>query len=172
MDLFSDTPAPCLVDGNPCGAPGAFWRTQDILSEQIPADDSISLTTSREPPNQALLDQIVEKLDDDKAEDIVTIDMAGKSSMCDFMVIASGRSQRQVSAMAEHLAQMLKPQMPSTPTIEGLPQGDWVLVDAGDVIVHLFRPEVRTFYRLESMWGLETPEGPTGPPPIVWAEDQ
>jgi hypothetical protein len=115
MDLFSDTPAPCLVDGNPCGAPGAFWRTQDILSEQIPADDSISLTTSREPPNQALLDQIVEKLDDDKAEDIVTIDMAGKSAMCDFMVIASGRSQRQVSAMAEHLAQMLKPQMPANP---------------------------------------------------------
>lgn len=83
--------------------------------------------------------------------------MAGKSAMCDYMVIASGRSQRQVAAMAEHLRDMLKPLLPQAPPIEGLPQGDWALVDAGDVVVHLFRPEVRAFYKLERMWGLETP---------------
>ena len=83
--------------------------------------------------------------------------MTGKSAMCDFMVIASGRSQRQVAAMAEHLRELLKPMLPAAPPIEGLPQGDWVLVDAGDVVVHLFRPEVRAFYKLERMWGLETP---------------
>ncbi len=88
---------------------------------------------------------------------MVTVDMAGKSAMCDFMVIASGRSQRQVGAMAEHLRDLLKPLMLEGPAIEGLQQGDWVLVDGGDVVVHLFRPEVRAFYRLEQMWGLETP---------------
>lgn len=87
----------------------------------------------------------------------MTVEMAGKSTMCDFMVIASGRSQRQVAAMAEHLRDLLKPLLPEAPPIEGLPQGDWVLVDAGDVVVHLFRPEVRAFYKLERMWGLETP---------------
>ncbi len=114
-------------------------------------------TTSLEPPNRRLLDLILGQLDDDKAEDVVTVDMAGKSAMCDFMVIASGRSQRQVAAMAEHLVEMLKPKLAETPPVEGLPQGDWVLVDAGDVIVHLFRPEVRAFYRLERMWGMDTP---------------
>ena len=84
--------------------------------------------------------------------------MAGKSAMCDFMVIASGRSQRQVAAMAEHLIELLKPLLPTSPPVEGLEQGDWVLVDAGDVVVHLFRPEVRDFYKLERMWGLEASE--------------
>jgi len=109
------------------------------------------------PPNTALLDVVLKKLDDDKAEEVVTVDMAGKSAMCDYMVIASGRSQRQVAAMAEHLRELLKPMLTEAPPIEGLPQGDWVLVDAGDVIVHIFRPEVRAFYKLERMWGLETP---------------
>ncbi len=96
-------------------------------------------------------------LDDDKAEDIVVIDLAGKSSIADYMVIASGRSQRQVGAMAEHLVERLKQagMRPGTP--EGLRQCDWVLIDAGDVIAHLFRPEVRAFYNLEKMWRLELP---------------
>ena len=98
------------------------------------------------PANRPLLDKIVARLEDDKAEDLVVFDMAGKSAMCDFMVIASGRSQRQVSAMAEHLIELLKPLLPASPPVEGLAQGDWVLVDAGDVVVHLFRPEVRDFY--------------------------
>lgn len=118
-------------------------------------------------PNKALLDAILEQLDDDKAENVVTVEMSGKSSMCDYLVIASGRSQRQVGAIAEHLRERLKPMLPVAPPIEGLPQGDWVLVDAGDVIAHIFRPEVRTFYRLERMWGLDTPgdmSGGTGDP--------
>ena len=91
-------------------------------------------------------------LDDDKAQDIVTIDIGGKSSIADFMVIASGRSQRQVGAMADHLMRRLKDAGYGTAKVEGLPQCDWVLVDAGDVIVHIFRPEVRDFYKLEKMW--------------------
>lgn len=127
-------------------------------------------------PGKGLLDLILEKLDDDKAEDVVTVDMAGKSAMCDYMVIASGRSQRQVAAMAEHLRELLKPLLANAPPVEGLPQGDWVLVDAGDVVVHLFRPEVRAFYKLERMWGLETPMagfGDAGAPVVeAFPEDE
>ena len=88
----------------------------------------------------------------------VVIDLRGKSSICDQMVVASGRAQRHVAAMAEHLAEELKPHLGHAPAIEGLPAGDWVLLDAGDVIVHLFRPEVRAFYNLEKMWGVELAE--------------
>lgn len=98
-------------------------------------------------------------LDADKAEDIVTIPLAGKSSIAEYMVIASGRSSRQVGAMAEHLAEKLKA-LGLSPTIEGKAAGDWVLIDAGDVVVHLFRPEVRAFYNLEKMWGVPSPVRP------------
>ena len=91
-------------------------------------------------------------LDDDKAEDVAVIDLAGKSSLADFMVIASGTSQRQVGAMAGHLREKVKAAGYPGPPVEGLPHCDWVLLDAGDVIVHLFRPEVRAFYDLEKMW--------------------
>lgn len=91
-------------------------------------------------------------MDDDQAEDIVTIDLAGKTSMADFMVVASGRSTRQVGSMAQHLMEKLKVSEFKKPRIEGMPQANWVLIDAGDVIVHLFRPEVRAFYNLEKMW--------------------
>ena len=91
-------------------------------------------------------------LDSDKAENIVAIDLTGKSPMADFMVVASGRSNRHVSAIAEHLSETLK-KHGIQGRAEGLPQGDWVLVDAMDVIVHVFRPEVRAFYNLEKMWG-------------------
>lgn len=94
----------------------------------------------------------VTSLDDDKAKDIVTIDLAGKSSLADHLVIASGTSQRQVVAMAEHLMEKLKATGMKGLVAEGKDQGDWVVLDAFDVIVHLFRPEVREFYNLEKMW--------------------
>lgn len=101
---------------------------------------------------------ILNSLDDDKAVDVISIPLNGKSSLADAMVIASGRSSRQVAAMAEHLAEKLKADHGCQVKVEGLPQADWVLVDAGDVIVHLFRPEVRSFYNLEKMWALDAPE--------------
>lgn len=104
-------------------------------------------------PDRALLDLVLGSLDDDKAEDVVVIDLYGKSSIADFMVIASGRSSRQVITLADHLAERLKARGPQAPSVEGKSQGDWVLVDGGDIIVHLFRPEVRAFYALEKMWG-------------------
>jgi ribosome-associated protein len=97
-------------------------------------------------------------LDDGKAEDIVVIDLTGKSSIADSMVIATGRSQRQVVALAEKLREALHGAGCRRVAIEGLPHGDWVLIDAGDVIVHLFRPEVRNFYNLEKMWGAAMPD--------------
>lgn len=99
-----------------------------------------------------LLALIQSSLDDDKAEDIITIDLRGRSSMGDHMVIASGRNARQVAAIAEHLAQRIKDATGNAPRIEGQAQGDWVLIDAYDVVVHIFRPEVRDFYQLEKMW--------------------
>jgi ribosome-associated protein len=113
---------------------------------------------SRPPPSeQTLLSRILTSLDADKAEDIVTIELEGRSSVADALVIASGRSARHVSAMAENLARKLKDAGYGTRPVDGLAQGDWVLVDAGDVIVHLFRPEVRAYYDLEGMWSVFTP---------------
>ena len=96
---------------------------------------------------------VLHSLDEDQAQDVVSIPLEGKSSIADHMVIASGRSTRQVAAIATHLAERLKKQGHGNPRIEGLPAADWVLIDAGDVVVHLFRPEVRSFYNLERMWG-------------------
>lgn len=104
-----------------------------------------------------LLTRILTSLDDDKAEDIVTIDLDGRSSLADAIVIANGRSQRHVSSIAEHLARRLKEAGYGTRPVDGLQSGDWVLVDAGDVIVHIFRPEVRSYYDLEGMWSVEEP---------------
>ncbi len=99
-----------------------------------------------------MLSMILASLEDDKAEDIVTIPLARKSEMADHMVIATGRSSRQVAAISEKLADRLKHGAGVVPRIEGKDVGDWVLIDAGDVIVHIFRPEVREFYQLEKMW--------------------
>lgn len=104
-----------------------------------------------------LLRLITDSLDSDKAEDIVSIDLQGKTTVADHMVIANGQSRRQVLSMAEHLAQRLKDEGLGTVHMEGQSQGDWVLLDAGDVIVHLFRPEVRAFYNLEKMWSVTLP---------------
>jgi ribosome-associated protein len=95
---------------------------------------------------------VLQSLDDDQAQELVSIPLEGKTAIADHMVIASGRSTRQVTAMAQKLAERIKHAGHSSPRVEGLPAADWVLVDAGDVIVHLFRPEVRSFYNLERMW--------------------
>lgn len=105
-------------------------------------------------PRSELLTRILASLDDDKAENIVTVNLEGRSALCDAAVIASGRSSRHVAAMAEHLGRRLKEAGYGTRPITGATQGDWVLVDAGDVIVHLFRPEVRDYYDLEGMWSV------------------
>jgi len=97
-------------------------------------------------------------LDADKAEEIVTIDLTAKTSIADYMVIATGRSQRQLAAMADHLVVKLKDRGLVPVPVEGKDQGDWVLIDAGDVIVHLFRPEARALYNLEKMWAMDWPE--------------
>jgi len=108
-------------------------------------------------PETTLLSRILKSLDDDKAEDIVTIDLAGRASFCDAIVIATGRSSRHVTSTAEHLARRLKEAGYGTRPVDGAQQGDWVLVDAGDVVVHLFRPEVRDYYDLEGMWSVDEP---------------
>jgi ribosome-associated protein len=113
-------------------------------------------------PIEQLVAQITRILDDGKAEDIVAVDMAGKSAIADYMVIATGRSQRQLGALAENLRTQLKMTGRRIPHPEGMTQGDWVLLDAGDVIVHLFRPEVRGVYNLEKMWSQPFADSPTG----------
>ena len=115
-----------------------------------PAGISGSAETSR------ALDIVLASLDDSKAEDIVPIDIRRKSSLGDYMVVASGRSNRHVSAVADHLIKALKDAGLGAPRVEGLGNADWVLIDAGDIIVHIFRPEVREFYNIEKMW--QTPD--------------
>ncbi len=102
--------------------------------------------------SEELLERILASLTDDKAEDIVQIDLRGKSSIGDYMVVCSGRSSRQVTSIAEKLADRLKSELGRLSKIEGKDAGDWVLIDTGDIIVHVFRPEVREFYQLEKMW--------------------
>lgn len=110
------------------------------------------IARSGDVSSDALLEKILQSLDDDKAEDVVSIDLRGRSSVADHMVICSGRSSRQVGAIAEKLIDRIKESFGRTCKIEGKDQGDWVLIDTGDVIVHVFRPEVRDFYQLEKMW--------------------
>ncbi|WP_159963798.1 ribosome silencing factor [Profundibacterium mesophilum] len=145
----------------PCA--GAFRRAtkeDDVLSlDQTAAggtaahrsvlgmtDDAPALTS------EALLDIILASLDDDKAEDVVQVSLRGKSEMADYMVICSGRSSRQVSAISDRLVDKLKQDHGRLSKVEGKDTGDWVLIDTGDVVIHVFRPEVREFYQLEKMW--------------------
>jgi ribosome-associated protein len=141
---------------------------QEMLSqtftEQRPELSTITTLTPRTRPKHprsaaspSLLELIQQTLEDGKAEDIVTIELAGKTTIADQMVIASGRSARQVLALAEHLEDALSRRMRIS--IEGKTQGDWVLIDASDVIVHLFRPEIRAYYNLEKLWGEALADG-------------
>jgi ribosome-associated protein len=115
-------------------------------------------TNTVEPPADpadsidALHRLVLDSLDDDQAVETVSIPLAGKSSIADYMVVASGRSSRQVGSMASKLVEKIKALTGHSPRVEGMPIADWVLIDAGDVIIHLFRPEVRSFYNLERMW--------------------
>ena len=104
---------------------------------------------------EALHNLVLRSLDDDQAVEVVSIPLSGKSNLADYMVVASGRSSRQVSSMAQKLSERIKQELGRNVRVEGLPVADWVLIDADDVIVHLFRPEVRTFYNLERMWAFE-----------------
>ena len=109
-------------------------------------------TAQTDTTSEQLLARILTSLEEDKAEDIVQIDLRGKSSIGDYMVICSGRSSRQVAAISEKLVERLKAEFGRGAKVEGKETGDWVLIDTGDVIVHVFRPEVREFYQLEKMW--------------------
>jgi ribosome-associated protein len=106
-------------------------------------------------PEPHMIDLVLKSLDDAKAEQTVAIDITGKSSLTDHMVVTSGRSNRHVSAVADQLVKALREGGFGKPRVEGLPHADWVLVDAGDVIVHIFRPEVREFYNIEKMWAVD-----------------
>ena len=122
----------------------------------------IGFASFRAHPNR-LLEIVLDTLDAAKAEQIAVIDLKGKTSIGDQMVVASGRSQRHVGAVADHLIRRLKDEGFGRARVEGLPQCDWVLIDTGDVIVHIFRPEVREFYNLEKMWAFDGDGAPTRP---------
>ena len=126
------------------------------LSTIIALNSSTQPVKPRRPEDSEILNLVLQTLDEGKAEDVVTIDLAGKTTIADHFVIASGRSTRQVLALTEHLEQALSRK--TLISIEGKTQSEWVLIDAGDVIVHLFRPEIRGHYNLEKMWGETLPD--------------
>ena len=151
-------PANCYLRVSPApGHWGGAHQEDDDLSLSTSAASSASqgpavMTGAPAATSDTLLAAILNSLDDDKAEDVVRIDLRGRSEMGDWMVIASGRSTRQVVSISEKLADRLKAEFGVISSIEGKDSGDWVLIDTGDVIVHVFRPEVRDFYQLEKMW--------------------
>jgi ribosome-associated protein len=122
-----------------------------------PVTSSISVRPASEATDARPLEKLIlDRLDDEKAQDIILIDLGGQSSVADGLIIASGRSHRHVGAMADHLLRALKDAGYGKAKIEGLPSCDWVLIDVGDVIVHLFRPEVRSFYNIEKIWSVDS----------------
>jgi len=130
-------------------------RQQEIKqSTPMQTSDKSNSKTSNNPNFNAedVLKTVITSLEDSKAEELVNIDIRGKSALGDYMIVASGRSHRHVGAVAEHLVQDLKKAGYGVPKIEGVPNCDWVLVDTGDIIIHIFRPEVREFYGIEKMW--------------------
>lgn len=127
------------------------------MTEAARKGTSLAPSAAKVPDSAALLADVVRWLDDAKAEDLVTIPLEGKSALGDFMVVASGRNDRHVGAIAEQLREKLKARGEANVRVEGMNACDWVLIDTGDVIVHIFRPEVRDFYNLEKMWQTEIP---------------
>lgn len=149
-----------------CDEPRAGAKALDIF-RRATGDNELSLSTSaadaaqpnaaamsgnQQANSESILATILSSIDESKGEDVVQINLRGKSEMGDYMIIASGRSSRQVSGMAEKLADKVKSEFGILSKMEGRETGDWVLIDTGDVIVHIFRPEVREFYQLEKMW--------------------
>ena len=148
----------CYLGGIPSvGGPAAPFKEDNVLSIHadavFAADNRAPLMAAQpQPSSEKLLARILTLLEDDKAEDVVQIDLRGRTAIGDYMVICSGRSTRQVSSIAGKLADNLKQEFGRLSKLEGKDTGDWVLIDTGDVIVHVFRPEVREFYQLEKMW--------------------
>ena len=126
-------------------------------SKALPVSVDSAPALQARPDADETLNLILSRLDDMKAEETVTIDLRGKSSITDYMIVTSGRANRHVGAIAENVAKGLKESGIQAPHIEGLPNCDWVVIDSGDVIVHVFRPEVREFYNLEKMWTSDKP---------------
>ncbi|TRW95039.1 ribosome silencing factor [Paracoccus sp. M683] len=141
---------------------------QTLSQHATPAETPAATAAATDLSSDQVLARILTSLEDDKAEDIVQIDLRGRSAMADHMVIASGRNARQVATIAEKLAERYKQATGRTARIEGKDTGDWVLIDTDDVVVHVFRPEVREFYQLEKMWmpadvlARERPTQPSG----------
>lgn len=131
----------------------SFHADAALAADDRATGAGLAFNGSREEvTSESLLEAILSSLSDDKAEEIVQIDLRGRSVMADYMVIATGRSTRQVSAISDKLAERLKERFGLSVRTEGKETGDWVLIDTGDVVVHVFRPEVREFYQLEKMW--------------------
>lgn len=147
--LFSDK----AVGGG--AAPVLRWAWINKLKEHTLSTPSNMAAATPEETVKQIAAAVIETLEDDKAEELLVIDLEGKSSIADQMIIASGRSQRHVAALAEHVTRRIKDDGLGSARVEGLPNADWVLIDTGDIIVHLFRPEVRAFYNLERIWGTE-----------------
>ncbi|MCE3290213.1 MAG: rsfS [Caulobacter sp.] len=132
-------------------------RSTPLNRELAPQAQEAVIPASTEEPRQGSLEELIlSRLDDDKAQEIVLIDLKGKSPMADSMIVASGRSHRHVGALADHVLRTLKDNGHGRARVEGLPHCDWVLIDAGDVVVHLFRPEVRSFYNIEKIWSVDS----------------
>jgi len=123
-----------------------------FLMAALPNNTVPSPIAAAAPSVQSAVELILNVLDDAKAEETVSVDITGKSSLADHMIVTSGRSQRHVGAVADQIIRALREHGFGKPRVEGLPHCDWVLVDTGDVIVHIFRPEVREFYNIEKMW--------------------
>ena len=162
------------------------WRdplpTIDKNSPKVPVDKTtnghMGVNLNNKPRPKAdvkaakvLSDLIVGVLDENSAQDIIEIDISGKSSVADFMIVASGRSNRHVSALADYVIQDLKQHNHADMGVEGLDAADWVLIDAGDVILHIFRPEVRAFYNLEKIWSVPLPDSVRALAPSDPSED-
>ncbi|MGQ3016696.1 ribosome silencing factor [Phenylobacterium sp.] len=126
----------------------AAQRAQDTAGSAVGSSDVQARI-------EALEQLILSRLDEDQAQDVVVIDLTGKSAVADGLIVASGRSQRHVGAIADHLLRALKEHGYGRARVEGMPHCDWVLIDTGDIIVHLFRPEVRSFYNIEKIWSLD-----------------
>jgi ribosome-associated protein len=163
-----DTPLPALKSPRPAKS-ATSTPAASAPAPAVPTSDA-KVTATRDT-SLKLAELLVIQLEDDKAEDILSIDLTGKSPMADVMIVASGRSQRHVGALSDHVARKLKESGAEKVRVEGMPNADWVLIDAGDVIVHIFRPEVREFYNLERIWGGETPTSRRTAPPPPFADD-